>query len=287
MSATIKSGSDRTICNQDKQQPIMGYDSANGVLKHIKCDNFGALDVNVQDQASRAFDLNFSADVGTPTTLITDAVVGEYAVSATTGHGLVATNHILIRDPVLQRGYDGEVVSVVGNNTINLDRPLGSPFTAANSVVVQETYELDVDGTGVNRKHFYIGSPTLTAQLDITRFIFTIVTTAAPNIDEFGDLGALSRGCNMAMMNNGSITNLWNVKTNAELAGMMYDIYLLKEDKAFDANGLIGRMTYAGQSKHGVVLRIGGGEYLRFTVQDNLTDLLSFRIMAQGHAVID
>jgi hypothetical protein len=46
-------------------------------------------------------------------------------------------------------------------------------------------------------------------------------------------------------------------------------------------------MTYAGQNKHGVTLRIGGGEAIECIIQDNLTGLLSFKIIACGHIVTD
>jgi len=41
MASVIKEGSDRTICNQDKQQGPLLYDSSGGVLRYAVCDSSG------------------------------------------------------------------------------------------------------------------------------------------------------------------------------------------------------------------------------------------------------
>jgi hypothetical protein len=155
---------------------------------------------------------------------------------------------------------------------------------SASTILQQRTKDLNVDGS-TNRQTFSVGSP-LTGTLDITRFIFQITTTAVPAWDEFGDIEALTRGCAMRVV-NGETTNLWNIKSNSELANLMYDMKVYDSDLPFNVNGLAGRLTYAGQEKHGVVLRITGGEAIEFIVQDALQTLLSFRIIACGHLVTD
>jgi hypothetical protein len=67
----------------------------------------------------------------------------------------------------------------------------------------------------------------------------------------------------------------------------MFDFNLFLATNPQGVNGLVGRLTYAGQAKHGVTLRFGPNEGLEFIIQDNLTALVKFRIMAQGHLVTD
>lgn len=244
----------------------------------------GAIPVNIQDQHSRAFDVFFAQNNGTPTTLTIDGVEHAYSISVTTGHGLVADDEFVLQDSVSQRGFTGQVVSVAGANTVNLDRPLTFSFLAASTVVQEVTKELNVNGA-VTRQTFSVGSP-LTAELDIVRFLFQMTTTGAPTFALFGDLTALTRGCQMRIV-NGTTANLWNVKTNAELSNLMYDLTFIDSAHPQAVNGLSGRMTYGGQNKHGVTLRIGGGEAIEFIVQDDLSSLLSFRIIACGHLVTD
>jgi hypothetical protein len=45
MSSRIIESSDRSICNQDKQQPLMGYDRINGVIRLLEVSNNGDLHV--------------------------------------------------------------------------------------------------------------------------------------------------------------------------------------------------------------------------------------------------
>ena len=49
--------------------------------------------------------------------------------------------------------------------------------------------------------------------------------------------------------------------------------------------GLSVRMTFAGQDKHGVVVRLDTGEEFQIVVQDDLTGLETFSCMAEGHFV--
>jgi hypothetical protein len=113
-----------------------------------------------------------------------------------------------------------------------------------------------------------------------------MTTTAVPAFDEFGDQTALTRGCTLRIV-NGDVINLWNVKSNAEMANLMYDFTVYDSDLPINVNGLAGRLSYAGPEKHGVVLRLQGGEFIELIIQDNLSALLSFKVMACGHVVID
>lgn len=244
----------------------------------------GAIPVNIQDQHSRAFDFFFSQDVGSPTTLTTDTAEGDYAISCTTGHGLIALDHLTMFDTVTQRGYTGEVVSVAGDNTVNLDRAINAVFPSATTVVQEETPELNVNGA-ITRQTFTVDAPLL-GELDITRLLFQMTTTGAPTYNLFGDLTALTRGVQLRGL-DGQISNHWNVKSNAELANLMFDFNIYLSTHPQGVNGLAGRLTYAGQSKHGVTLRISPGESLEIIIQDDLSSLLSFRIIACGHLVTD
>jgi hypothetical protein len=49
--------------------------------------------------------------------------------------------------------------------------------------------------------------------------------------------------------------------------------------------GTGARITFGGQSKHGVVIRLSELDALQFIVQDNLTGLTSLKIVAEGHEV--
>jgi len=80
--------------------------------------------------------------------------------------------------------------------------------------------------------------------------------------------------------------NLWNVKSNGQIRLLCFDGNY--SDKApAGSYGFNFRNTYAGPSKHGVTIRLMDGETLEILIQDSLTGLESFKMMAQGHIVAD
>jgi len=254
--------------------------------ENARVESEGGLAVNIQDQHSRAFDVFFSQDNGTATTLTTDAVYDAYTISVTTGHGLVQGDFFFLSDPVGQRGWSGIVITVAGDNTINLDRPLSYAFPAASTVVQEKNIDMNVDGS-TTPQTFSVGGPLLT-QLDITRLLFQMTTDTAPQWDEFGDIAspATFRGIQCRIV-DGDTRDLWNAKTNGELANLMYDLTIFTGAAGLTKDGIAGRMTYAGQDKHGVTLRIGAGEKIELIVQDDLRALNTFHLIACGHFVTD
>jgi hypothetical protein len=110
-----------------------------------------------------------------------------------------------------------------------------------------------------------------------------ITDDTAMDDGKFGGIGALPNGI-VLRVNNGVIQNLWNVKTNGELGLLCYDSAYA--DRAPSGQfGFRFRNTYAGQAKHGVVIRLDQNDTLEVLIQDNLSALLDFRMMAQGHVV--
>ena len=54
-------------------------------------------------------------------------------------------------------------------------------------------------------------------------------------------------------------------------------------------HAFVGRSTWGGQSKRGVVLRVDGnlGEEVQLVIQDDLTGLTDFLMVAQGHTTAE
>ena len=140
-----------------------------------------------------------------------------------------------------------------------------------------------VDGS-TTRQSFFI-RPEGTIEIDITRVIFQIICNDPPEFDDFGDItGGLQRGVVFRQVNGGHV-NLFNLKTNGEIANLMYDVEVYEQSKVQGVNGISGRLTYGGPSKHGVTLRIGNGTYLEVIIQDDLSSLATFKLIASGHVV--
>jgi len=243
----------------------------------------GGLDVNIQDQHSRSFDVFFSQVVGELTALEVSAVINEWDITLETGHGVAIGEQLVIYDFAADRLYVGGILNVV-TDVITLDTPLNFSYPAATSVVACTTRELNVNGA-IERQTFAV-APPLQSAIDITRIMFQMTTVEFPELDMFGDIeDGLLRGIVLRVV-NGINVNYFNVKTNGELVNLMFDVDFYEAAK-HGVNGLGGRLTYAGPSKHGVTIRLGTDDSLEIIIQDDLRSITKFRMIASGHVVED
>ena len=245
----------------------------------------GAFPVNIQDQTTRALDLHFIQAQGAPTTLTAQANPEDKTITVTSTTGFIAGAVIGIFSGE-GHYYFGKQVGAVAGQVVTLDTPIDRRFTTALSAVITATDQMAVDGSGTTQI-FQIG-PVGAAQgvdVDITRIMGYIQAGSAMDDTLFGNLSALTHGV-VLRVNNDVITNTWNVKTNGELGLLCFDSD--PSDRAPSGSfGFRFRNTYAGQAKHGVVLRLKAGDTLEVLIQDKLDTLESFRMMAQGHVVTD
>jgi len=241
------------------------------------------VDVNIQDQTTRVFDTFFSKVIGSPILLTASAVLDSWTVSLTTGHGVLVGEQVVIYDYTDDRLYVGSALASA-TNIVTLDTPINYDYHSSHSIAIRSTKEMNVNGSST-RQVFSI-APPIQSSVDITRVMFQMTTTAFPEMDMFGDIaGGLARGIVMRSV-NGINVNYFNIKTNGEMVNLMYDVNFYEAAK-HGTNGLGGRMTYGGKSKHGSVIRLGTGDSLELIIQDNLTSILSFRMIATGHVVED
>ncbi len=241
----------------------------------------GAIPVNIQDQHTQALDLHFIQVQESATTLTVQADPGDTTITVASTTGFVAGNVVGL---VSGAGdfYFGKQVGAVAEQVVTLDTPIDKVFTTASSSVVTAKDQMAVNGSATTQI-FEIGSP-LGVAADITRITGYIQTATAMDDTKFGDLAALTNGV-VLRVNGTEIDNVWNVKTNGEIGLLCFDSALSDRAPA-GSFGLRFRNSYAGPAKHGVTLRLASGDTLEILIQDNLTGLESFRMMAQGHVVL-
>jgi len=243
----------------------------------------GAVPVNVQDQHSRALDLKFLKGEGF-TTLTADTVVGSSVISVTSTTGMAVDKTIGLVNPNGQF-YFGEIISIDVLD-VTLDTPLDQVFDNTTSNVVIAEHHMNVDGSGTPVTFQIAGVGGSTGlDIDITRIMGNMSNSSAMDDGTFGGLDILTNGC-VLRQNNGVMTNIWNVKSNGDIGLLCFDAQYTTRAPAGE-NGFRFRNTYAGQSKHGVTIRLEPGDTLELIVQDDLTDLTDFQMMAQGHIVTD
>jgi hypothetical protein len=243
----------------------------------------GSLPVTLQDQVTPAIIAPLRKELGVDV-LTADMVIDELVISVGNATGRVQGEVVLLRDVTNNRFSFFEIVSI-NVNDITVDRPIDFAYTVANSTVSYATDNLAVNGS-VTPEVFSLrnsANPQIPTTADITRIIITMITNTGCTLPDFGDLGKLTNGITLRHT-DGEIRNLFNVKNNQEMAGIAYDLTFYTA-AGQGQDGLACRMTFAGQNKIGVAIRLNTDEDLQLYIGDDLSGLIDFRVIAEGHIV--
>jgi hypothetical protein len=171
----------------------------------------------------------------------------------------------------------------VATDTITVDRPLDFAFTSASTLGRIVTTEMAVSGSLASPQIFSIRAGA--TERDHTRLIVSMLDDTTMDDGRFGGGTALANGLVFRIVNSFQKT-IFNWKSNGEMANFCYDVSY--SDKAPAGQyGLRARISFGGQDKHGVVLRLGTNDVLQFVVQDDLTGLVSLKAVVQGHITED
>jgi hypothetical protein len=241
--------------------------------------------VTLQDQTTGVLDLPFLQE-GNSITLAADTVVDSNNITLTAGHGLTtaanAGDVIEIADNTTGSFFIQAEIVTVTVNVILLDSPVNRIYTTGGSSIMHSIKDMNVDGS-VTPQIFTV-APLSVQSGDITRIICEIRDNAGMDFETFGALAALTNGMVIRVNNgDGTFRQLYNFKSNG-------DIILQGFDHDFATNigggtrGFTARITWAGQPKHGVAVRLDGalGEELEIVIQDDLTGLTRMHWVAQG-----
>jgi hypothetical protein len=228
-------------------------------------------DVNIQDQTTRPLGFYFSQIQGAPTTVAVQSVVDALSVTVASAASASVGDYFGMFEG--SRFYFGTVLTLPGANVVTLDTPIDSVFTVGSTAAFFSR-DMNVDGSTISQVfNVEVGGAALES-IDITRIVVMMETDSAPAFSEFGDIvGGLTNGL-VLRRSNGLQENIFNWKTNADIANYSYDLTILSSGGPLATDGIIARLTFAGQEKHGVAIRLDPGD-----------KLASFRVIAQGHIV--
>jgi hypothetical protein len=121
---------------------------------------------------------------------------------------------------------------------------------------------------------------------DITRVMFKCLTNNNLDLSQFGDIvGGLTRGI-VFRKKDGIYQNIFNAKTNGDLKNLMYD-FDIQVAVQQQQDGFTGRLTFAGANRMGVAIRLAPGEDIQMIIQDDLSTIVKFQVIAEGHEVED
>jgi len=253
-----------------------------------KVEANGGMPINIQDQTSKPIDAYFARSLSNFTlsadTGVSGIAVGTfvYTFTATAGHGISATDEILLLDVALDRSFFA-VVTNVATNVITVDRPIDHDFTVAVTTLGRVvSTQMNVNGSVTP---IVFSARAGVNEIDFTRFIIRMLDSTSMDDGKFGGITALTNGLVFRIVNSFQKT-IFNFRTNGEIANFCFDTKYA--DRAPGGQyGFSGRITFAGPSKHGVTLRIGTDDVLQWVVQDDLTGLDVLQVVGQGHEVTD
>ena len=248
------------------------------------------LDVSIQDQTTPDISLFLGQSLATDLTFTsTPAVDGETAVLITSPTVVpIVGNDIFIREGTYFSQLELNAVTDLtgGNYSVDLSMPLDYVYTTSATITLQNV-DLSVNGS-VTPIEFCLtaAGQTATEEWDINRMIVSMTHTASGDDGKFGGITALTNGIYFRY-EDGTTKNLFNAKENADFAAEGYDITYPARSGGLGTYGTRARITFNGQDKRGVVIRLAAATADKFVgiVRDDLSTLTSFRVKVQGQVV--
>lgn len=239
-------------------------------------------DVSIQDQSTPLIIASMSKEEAA-TTLAIEGSIDDLILNVTDATGFTVGGYLSVFSVPDNRFYLASIVDIVVN-AVEVDTPLDFAYPAG-SFVTSGTRNMNVDGStvpvifGLRNTEEAVGS-----SFDITRIIISCLATSTIDLSMFGNIaGGITRGIVFRKV-DGVFRNVFNAKTNAALKNLMYD-FDIQAAQGAQQDGFNGRLTFAGQNKMGVVIRIKPGEDVQMIIQDNLLTLQGLSVICEGHIV--
>ncbi len=254
----------------------------------------GGIDVNIQDQTTRPIITKFNR-VTNSTTLASDGEIGDTSIVVTSSTGIAVGSYMILFNPTAVKFMFATATNIGGAPTIILDTPLDFAFPSGTFVDVAVTGLQTAIGSLASPIVFGLrgtgAPPGVDLDVDITRIIFTCVANSPVDLTTFCNLARLINGLVLRRRNDVQ-ENIFNVKDNGEIAGILYDFDVsTATNPAQGEDGFVARLTFAGTSKVGVAIRLPIGDDLELLVQDDINtaqagDLITvLEVVAEGHIV--
>jgi len=248
----------------------------------------GTVDIAIQDQTSDRISLFLGATLG-DIILLTTAVKDSASFNITTdGTVPVVGNFILIQeDKKVTQEEILTVVAVAGAEyTISIAIPLDVTYSTTASASLQN---VDMNINGATTATTFSATPETGTAWDINRMIISMTHGTAGDDGLYGNLTKLTNGVYYRKEGTTSAQSLYNVRENAEYRVEGYDVTYPTRSGGGGTFGTASRVTFNGQDKAGVAIRVNGtlAESFSGRVRDNISALTTHRVKIQGHVVVD
>lgn len=248
----------------------------------------GIRNVSLQDEIEPVVDLHLTREIDSGV-LRTAGTLNSETIEITISTLPVVGDLIILKDPTGDAFFQGGITAVtpiVGNDyDLDLDTPLDFAFQT-DAILTLESNDMAVDGS-VTIQEFKISPVGLAADVEwhVLRVLASLLSDGQMDDGLFGNLPPLTNGF-VLRSENGFTKNIFNARTNGEVREHVFDFEYADKAPA-GLFGLSYRRAFGGQDKNGIALRIAvsEGEGFKCLIQDDLTGLTAFRMVAQGHTL--
>jgi hypothetical protein len=247
-------------------------------------------DVNVSDQTTPAIIAPFNL-IRTSTQLTNAVQVNDYQITVD-NVGLADTlinNYLVFFHPASERFTQAFIKDVTGN-VLTLDRLIDFAYPAGTFIDIG-TINLANAGVGAslaNPVTFGLrgtgAPPGVDITFDVTRLLLTARTDTAVDLAKFCDIPQLENGI-LFRRRDGETRNIFNIKSNGGIKAIAYDWEPYSAQNLNQGqHGMGSRLTFSGQNKIGVAIRLPIGDDLECIVVDpEIASISELSIIAEGH----
>ena len=231
----------------------------------------GTLRTTPQDKVSPTVIAKFN-QVLNSTETVGAVAIGDYQVELDDVSNVAVGSYLVFFNPASVRFMTATVIGIGSSPVFDIDSPFDFAYPSGSFCDVTNT-NMNVDGSGTPVVFGLrgVGSPpgiALTAH--ITRIIISGICTSAVDLSKFVNFAKLLRGI-VIRKRDGAYTNILNIKSNREMAGIMFDWNGFDADNPVQGvDGFVARITFAGRNKIGAAKKIALGEDIEVLIQDDL-----------------
>ncbi len=271
-----------------------GFDTVGDITSYLNKLMKGLVDTSVQDSTEPSIIAKMN-QVLQSTTTVGAVAIDDYQVTLDSVTDVAVGTYLVMFNPDSNRFMTATVIGISNTPTFDIDTPFDFAYPDGTFCDVTQT-NMNVDGSTTPVIFGLRGTgapPGVQLTAHITRLIITCICTSAVDLSKFANFAKLLRGI-VCRKVDGTYANVFNFKSNQEIAGIMYDwTPFSASNPQQGVDGFVARITFAGQNKIGVVKQLKIGEDLQILIQDDLATAQStetitiLEMVAEGHISID
>ena len=173
-------------------------------------------------------------------------------------------------------------ITIIATNDLTLDRSLDHDHPIGEHIITV-LENMNVNGSLASPSIFIV-KPLSNEVWNIYRLNLHMADGTAMDDGMFGGISALTNGVQLRLNDEDGMLHLALWKSNADIALDIYDVTYAPKAPAGEF-GFRGRWTF---KKSNTVIKLDGrlGDKLELLIQDNLTELIEFKVKVQGHVSV-